>query len=282
MEWLWLILLGLGTGTFGVLVGAGGGFILAPLLLILFHMEPHVVAGTTLALVAVNSASGSVAYWRMRLTDLRSGLLFAIAGLPGAITAPFVVREVAGGTFQVLFGVLLLGLVLYMVLPRPKAAASANSAPPEARLTSRRGWLPAVNSSRHITTTRGQSYQYEFNEAVGMGFNFVLGFIASFFGIGAGFLQTPVLVYAFGFPVQVAAATSVFVISLLSIVGTGTNIFLAHIDWQAFLWAGIGLVAGGQVGARLATRFRGVWILRLLAIVVLVLGIRLIWQGLQG
>ena len=33
MDLLWLVLLGFGTGAYGVLVGAGGGFILGPVLL---------------------------------------------------------------------------------------------------------------------------------------------------------------------------------------------------------------------------------------------------------
>ena len=53
MDWLWLALLGFGTGAYGTLVGAGGGFILGPALLIFFDMEPQVVAGTALAAVAI-------------------------------------------------------------------------------------------------------------------------------------------------------------------------------------------------------------------------------------
>jgi uncharacterized membrane protein YfcA len=42
------------------------------------------------------------------------------------------------------------------------------------------------------------------------------------------------------------------------------------------------LVLGGQIGARLADRVSGPWILRLLLVVVLFLGIRLVWQGALG
>ena len=85
MEWLWLILLGFGTGAYSVLVGAGGGFILGPALLIFFDLEPRVVVGTALALVAINSIAGSQAYRRMGLIDYRSGLLFAAAAIPGSV-----------------------------------------------------------------------------------------------------------------------------------------------------------------------------------------------------
>ncbi len=44
MELLLLALLGIGTGAYGVLVGAGGGFILGPILLLFLDLEPDVVA----------------------------------------------------------------------------------------------------------------------------------------------------------------------------------------------------------------------------------------------
>ena len=84
MEWALLVLIGLGTGAYGVLVGAGGGFILGPLLLLFMDLEPEVVAGTVLASVAVNSISGAFVYRRMGVIDYRSGLLFASAAIPGS------------------------------------------------------------------------------------------------------------------------------------------------------------------------------------------------------
>ncbi len=96
-------------------------------------------------------------------------------------------------------------------------------------------------------------------------------------------MRTPILVAAFGFPVHVAAATSIFALAFYTTAGAATHAALGHVEWwPTFVWAGIGLVAGGQVGARLAGRFNGVWILRLLLVVVLALGIRLLIEGIRG
>ena len=45
--------------------------------------------------------------------------------------------------------------------------------------------------------------------------------------------------------------------------------------------AGTGLMLGGQVGAWISEKIEGVWILRLLLVVVLMLGIQLLLQGFQ-
>ena len=272
VESMWLALLGLGTGTLGVMVGTGGGIIMVPMLLFFTDMKPAIVAGTSLALVAVNSYSGSSAYRRMGLVDLRSGLLFAAAAIPGSLGAPFVVEAVAGGAFKAMFGLLLLGVAAHMVVrPRIAGETSAESKP----------LVAALVTSRHITTAEGQVFHYHFNEALAIGFNAALGFVSAFFGTGGGYLRTPVLISAFSFPVRVAIATSVFAISIYATTGAMVHAFLSNVDWYpTFVWAGVGLVAGSQIGARLAAKVQTFWILRLLTALLAVMGARLLVQGL--
>ena len=82
-----LALTGLGvlTGAYGVIVGAGVGFLLAPLLILVWGLEPGTAVGTSLAVVLVTAVSGSLRYARSRSIDYRSGILFAVAALPGSI-----------------------------------------------------------------------------------------------------------------------------------------------------------------------------------------------------
>ena len=274
MDWLWLVLLGLGTGAFGVTVGTGGGLILVPLFLLFFDMEPALVAGTSLCLVAVNSFSGSAAYHRLGLVDRRSGLLFAVAAIPGSVLAPFAVEAVTGSAFRVLFGLLLVGLAVQMLLRPPiGAAAQAKSSP----------LVSSMVRSRRITASSGQVFQYEFDEALAAGFNVLLGFISAFFGTGGGFLRTPVLVAAFSFPVRVAVATSVFALSIYATAGGAVHAYLEHVDWYpTFVWTGIGLLAGSQIGARVAATIQTQWIMRLLIVLLLAMGVRLLVQGVAG
>ena len=54
---------------------------------------------------------------------------------------------------------------------------------------------------------------------------------------------------------------------------------MGNIDLSLFVWAGFGLVVGGQVGVKVVSKISGAWILRLLLIVLLVLSIQLIIEG---
>lgn len=271
-----MLLLGVGSGAYGVLVGAGGGFILSPMLLLAFDSEdPEVVAGTVLAAIALNSILVALIYIRMKVVDYRSAFLFAGAAAPGAVIGAFGVGAVAPEIFKMVFGVLLLLLALLLAL-RPNVPSNIRTENP-------RHLISATVRERHIVTTAGQEYRYEFNESLATSFNIVLGFISSFFGIGGGFLRTPVLVIAFGFPVRIAAASSVFALAIYGSAGALAHGYLGHIDlFPTLLFIGIGLVIGGQIGATLSGRIQGVWVMRMLLVVVLLLGVRLIWQGIAG
>ena len=129
----------------------------------------------------------------------------------------------------------------------------------------------------------GETFEYEFNEALAAAFNFVLGFISAFFGTGGGFLRTPVLVAAFGFPVRVAVATSIFALSIYATVGAGVHALLGHVEWYpTFVSAGAGLLVGSQIGVWLAPKVKSQWTIRMLIALLLVMGVRLLVQAVRG
>ena len=285
VEWLILVVIGFGTGVFGVLVGAGGGFILVPILRIFFpDKDPAIVSGTVLALVAANSISGAFAYRYMRIVDRRSAYLFAAAAIPGSVIAPFALKkalEGLPGIYDAAFGAILVILALRIFMQQFESGQRSVLA--RARSGQQRRFVSArALRRRRITAETGETFRYRLHERYAILINFVLGFISSFFGIGGGFLRTPILVYAFGFPVQVAVATSIFALSFYTTAGAATHAILGNIEWfPTFVFGGIGLVTGGQIGARLAGKVRGPWIMRLLMLVILVMGVQLIIQGVR-
>ena len=210
--------------------------------------------------------------------------------------APFLVKAVAGDTFRLLFGLLLIGLAVHLLsrtrvhlmtgagivwgalatLLGARTGATTNTP------TRSNTLISATATSRRIRSRRGEVFKYEFNEALAVSFNVILGFISAFFGTGGGFLRTPILVAAFRFPVRVAVATSVFALSIYASVGATVHASLGHVDWYpTFVWAGVGLIIGGQIGARLGGAVRSVWIIRLLVLMLLAMGIELFTEGLS-
>jgi uncharacterized protein len=249
-----LILVGFIVGTFGTLIGAGGGFILVPFLLFLYPNEsPEVLTSISLAIVFLNSASGSVAYARNGRIDFRSGIIFALASVPGAVIGATVVGNVSREVFEPTFGVLMLiggAYVFYKSINKNASPASEPLA----------GTKPRFNMKLGILISIG------------------VGFIASFLGIGGGIIHVPTLIHLLNFPVHIATATSHFVLAITSLVATCIHIFhgtlLSYLDRVLLL--GVPVIFGAQLGAHLSKKVHDTWVTRGLAIALFIVGIRLI------
>ena len=267
------VALGFGIGTVGTLIGAGGGFILLPVLALLSPQEPTgTLTATSLAVVAANATSGAIAYGRQRRIDLRSGIAFAIATLPGSIAGALLARSVPRGAFDAAFALVLLALAAVLVRTRTEQGPAA----PEGRVWGR---VPRV-----LVDASGIVHRYSVELPLGIAMSFVIGFASSLLGIGGGFIHVPALIAILGFPVHIATATSQFVLAIMAIIGTVTHVVAGDLSdgWPRALYLAIGAVAGAQLGARLSTRVRGRVIVRLLAIALVAVALRLAAQGLLG
>jgi len=83
---------GLGIGALGTLIGAGGGWMIVPLLLFGYRFSPQEAVGTSLAVVFLNALSGSIAYMVQGRVLYRMGLAFAAATIPGALVGALLVQ----------------------------------------------------------------------------------------------------------------------------------------------------------------------------------------------
>ena len=267
------VALGIVVGTLGTLIGAGGGFILLPVLAILSPLEPTAtLTATSLAVVAANATSGAIAYWGQRRIDLRSGIAFALATVPGSVGGALLARSSQRGPFDVAFAAVLLALAVVVLRAQPPDRPPG----PEGRAWGR--------ASREITDADGTVHHYAVNLPLGIAISFVAGFGSSLLGVGGGFIHVPALIAVLGFPVHIATATSHFVLAIMATVATVTHIVAGDLadSWPRAVYVAIGAVAGAQLGARLSTRVRGPVIVRVLAAALVIVALRLAAQGILG
>jgi uncharacterized protein len=111
---LWPFLLTLAVTTFGVLMGAGGGFILNPLLLTLWPLPHTVVAGTAMPTVLFSQASGIYNYNKIRFINWKLGITLGLAMLGGAFIGPKLTELVSLDQFKFVFGWVLIVLSALM------------------------------------------------------------------------------------------------------------------------------------------------------------------------
>jgi uncharacterized membrane protein YfcA len=252
-----LVALGVAVGAFGTLIGAGGGFLLVPLLLILFRLPHTTAVGTSLALVFLNAASGTVAYLRQRRVDLSLGWKFALATVPGAIVGAFVSRALSTSTFSLVFGLVLLAIAAVLATGRTMAP-------------SRRADL------RRLVDLGGETHAYAVDAWKGVAVSFVVGLMSSVLGIGGGIVHVPFLIVVLSLPVHVATATSHFVLSISSFVGASTFYALGAVDLRVTLLMGAGILLGAQLGARASVRAGATTIRVVLAVALALVGLRMV------
>lgn len=265
LMWLGLVLLGVGAGTYGTLIGAGGGFLLVPALVVLFpEWEPGTLTAVSLAAVFMTAMSASAAYGRQRRIDLKAGGLFICAAVPGAVVSALAVQHLESGAFEVAFAILMLVMAAWLLLPRPSRVLISQPAPRYVR--------------RWLTDGRGDTYAYSFDPYLGVGLGLVVGLVATLFGIGGGIFYVPVMVLIMRFPAYIAVATSSLV--LMFTAGAASSVHAALGSYSGVegetLALIVGTVGGGQLGAfssaRLATR-HGI-VLRLLSSALILVSLR--------
>lgn len=252
LEYSLLGVVGLAIGSLGTLIGAGGGFILVPMLLLVYRNEaPEIITGISLAVTFANALSGSIAYARMKRISYRYGLWFSAATIPGAIVGAAVTAYIPRQTFNLVFALAMLAAAVALFL-RPSADDRAELGGPVRLSPSKL--------------------------AIGIVISIGVGFVSSLLGIGGGIIHVPVLVRMLGFPVHAATALSHFI--LVFTVGAGTLEHVVSGEFAAGAWRAAALAAGALVGAQLgawlSTRVRGRAIIRMLAGGLALVGVRLI------
>jgi uncharacterized membrane protein YfcA len=262
--WLLLATIGLVVGAFGTMIGVAGGFLLVPIVLFLYpDRSPATLTAMTLTVAFFNSLSGSIAYTRLRRIDFRSGVMFSLTAVPGAIAGAAINRLLNRDSFQLVFGIVLLAMAGYLLV-RPVRGSAGRVAGGK--------WI------RRLTDRDGNSFTYSYHRGLGMLIALGVGIVSGLLGIGGGIIHVPALTQVLGFPVHIATATSQFVVGTSTLAAGLVRLMTGSFSGVAadtLALAG-GAVIGAQIGARLSRRISGAWIVRLLAVALAFVAIRLL------
>ena len=304
LEFAELAPLGFVVGLYGTLIGAGGGFLLVPALLLLMpDVDPAAVTSMSLAVVFFNSYSGTLSYVRMRRIDYFAATLLVLAGLPGAVFGPVLAHQIPRAGFEPIFGVVLLAAGVWLAWrPLGDVLGAAAEAGRVARVESSTPQRESSSTQRESSSTQRESRgavrwgladstpatlpqaatgsarpNGYFNTGLAALAGAYIGLLSSVLGIGGGVIQVPFMVRALRFPPHVATATSQLVLAVLALVATLSHLRLGafHEGVDRTMYLAVGVMMGAPIGALISTRVQGSMIVRLLALALCVAGFRL-------
>ncbi len=236
--------IGLIAGTFGGLVGLGGGVIMIPLMVGFLKLSQHRAHGTSLVAIVFTGIAGAITYYLHGAVDIKFAIIVAVGAIltagPGARFAnklpEWMLKRSYGGF--VIF-------VSLMMLAKP--------------------YIPHVGSLFSSEASK---------VCILLTSGLLAGFLSGMMGIGSGTIMVPTLVFFLGLSQQAAQGTSLLVMVPAGAVGAWTHLKLDNVQKDLLVGLIIGIVVGTGVGGALANMMPEFYLRLIFAAV-------LIWTGLR-
>ena len=262
----------LGAGFLGSLTGLGGGVVLVPLLTLVFGVDIRYAIGASLISVIATSSGAAAAYVKEGYTNLRVGMFLEIATTLGALAGAFLAARVPTSWIAVMFGV---------VLIHSAYLSSRTPGPAPEQGTSDR-WATRLRLDGSYPTPSGlKAYRVH---AVPAGFGIMVGagVLSGLLGIGSGAIKVLAMDRAMRLPFKVSTTTSNFMIGVTAAASAGVYLNRGYIDPGLAMPVMLGVLLGSLGGARVLAGTRTRLLRVIFALVILLLGVEMIYNGLTG
>ena len=278
-----IVLLGGGVGLLSGMFGVGGGFLTTPLLIV-YGIPPTVAAASSASQVTGASVSGVFAHLRRRGVDFKMGGVLVAGGITGTFAGAWIFRQLqALGQIDTVIAVVYVVMLGWIGSTMAREALSTI-------LLARRGQPPRPRKRRHHPLVAALPWRTRFyasglyiSPLAPLLLGFLTGILTILLGVGGGFILVPVMIYVLGMATGVVVGTSLF--QTLFVTAVATMVHATTTKAVDIVLAGlllIGSVTGAQVGARFATRVKPEYLRLALAVIVLLVGVRillgLVWR----
>lgn len=257
---LLLALSGLAAGAFGAMLGLGGGILIVPILTLGFGLPLSTAVGISLVCVIATSTGAAAVNVQAGRADVRLGLTLGAGTVVGALTGALVAGLLPERVVAALFA-LLLGYTALSMLRRLRSGVSE---PADALEDD-----PAAPDGPGAPTYRSHRVR------AAVGGAFLAGNVSGLLGVGGGIVTVPLVHLVMGAPMQVAVATSNFMIGLTAAAGAYAYLFRGDIDPRQAAPMVIGVALGAAIGASLGSRVRAGWLTGAFVLVVAYVAIQM-------
>ncbi len=242
--------------TIAMASGVGGATFFSPLFILGLGLQPEIAIGTGLITEVFGFASGLYAYVRKRLIDYNLGRALLLVTVPAALLGTWVAGLVHPDILKVILGVGLFVVALsFLKAPEHKDVARMNNA-----IQQEYGGEMAETC---LATAEGEQICYTVcNRNEGRLIAGVGGLFVGMISTGLGELNGYFLLQRCRVPSKVSVATSVFVVAFTALSAslghfvrfaqTGPEVLGTVLSIVIFTVPGV--IVGGQLGSRVASR----------------------------
>jgi uncharacterized protein len=243
-----LAAIGLAAGLFGAILGVGGGIIVVPLLVYLFHFDQRRAAGTSMGAIAFTATFGAASYAVQGHQHLAEAAILGIPAAVGVLGGTAIQQRLPLRHLSLLFAAFVLAVGLRLLEPDWFGFHEAEH---------RSWWILALAVAIGLTG----------------------GILAGLFGVGGGILFVPTFVLALQLPQIDAAATSLLAMLPATYVGTWRQLRYGNVDVRSSVVVGLVSVVGVEAGIAIAERLPEVTLRRLFGAFLLLTAAQIAWQA---
>ncbi|RPE09982.1 sulfite exporter TauE/SafE family protein [Chitinophaga lutea] len=111
-----MLLFGAGTGLVTGVLGAGGGFLLIPALVLILHLPMKEAVGTSLLVIALNSLIGFAGNLHDTGIDWQLLLIVTSLAIAGIVLGGYLTRKIPGGKLKKVFSWFVLAMGCYILV----------------------------------------------------------------------------------------------------------------------------------------------------------------------
>jgi uncharacterized protein len=249
------ILAGFVVGFLVGLTGVGGGSLMTPILLLLFHIKPAVAVGTDLLFASATKTVGIFAHGKLGNIDWRMVRLLAFGSVPASIATILFLRTInvdsssAIATIKFWLGIALI-VTSFAVLLRNKLL----------ELVKNDRWLPQ---------------QYVAPATVILGI--ILGALVTLTSVGAGALGVTALIMLYPREkiTTIVGSDIAHAVPLTLVAGLG-HATLGTIDYSLLGTLLIGSIPGIYLGSHFSAKIAEHWVRIALAVILIYVGFKLV------
>ena len=255
------------------LTGGGGGIFAVPLLVYGLGVGARSAVGVSLAAVGGTALFGVAPRIVRGEVELRTGILFAVAGMIGAPVGTYLSSLLPETTLLMLFAFLMLVVAWRMwsqartLRFSPILCATSEEQQPKQSTCQRdeHGTLRLTSPCAVLLA------------AIGL----TTGILSGMFGVGGGFVIVPALVLFSGMKIHNAVATSLLVIFLVSVSGVSSYLAAGNkMSWEITAQFLVGGFGGMWLGGLVAKQLKGPTLQKIFATGVILVALFVISKSL--
>ncbi|HEY9856741.1 MAG TPA: sulfite exporter TauE/SafE family protein [Stenomitos sp.] len=262
-------------GTFGALLGIGGGMIVVPFLTSVLHVDMHLAIGASIVSVIATSSGSAAAYLKDRLTNVRVGMLLEIGTTTGGILGALLAAFAPTTLLSLLFG-LVLAFSAYQMLGKIHLEHEAlETSSPLAEKLKLGGTYYDTHAQREV--------RYGVTGVLpGMGIMVLAGALSGMLGIGGGAFKVLAMDLMMRLPMKVSTTTSNLMIGATAAASAGIYFFRGEINPYLAGPVALGVLVGSRLGTRLLIRMRNERLRQLFVVLLAALAAQMLWKGLSA